>query len=79
MDIVAKLDEKYDMIFQDVDKRLYAKLLPNCIKILKKGGTLISDDTLFPVHDMDKKWDYIIEPVKEYNYCCPVKLLNKKK
>ena len=67
MDIVAKLDGEYDMIFQDVDKRLYAKLLPDCIKLLKKGGTLISDDALFPVLDMDEKWNYLIKPVKDYN------------
>jgi len=65
--IIEKLEGEYDMIFQDVDKKLYSQLLPNCANLLKKGGILLSDDALFPVMDLDPKWTDQIEPIKKYN------------
>lgn len=60
-------DECFDMIFQDVDKRLYPILLDDCIRILKSGGVLIGDDALFPVMELDAKWDDQIAPMQEFN------------
>lgn len=39
----------YDVVFQDSTKRGYPKMLPDCIRILRKGGLLLVDDTLWPV------------------------------
>ena len=60
-------DESFDMIFQDVDKRLYPVLLNNYIRILKTGGVLIGDDALFPVMQLEEKWADQIAPMQEFN------------
>ncbi|PJI08762.1 MULTISPECIES: O-methyltransferase [Clostridium] len=65
--IIPELHEEYDLIFQDVDKRLYPVLFESCVRILKKGGILIADDALFPVLDLDEKWKNLTEPMKEFN------------
>lgn len=49
-EIIPILTEEYDFIFQDVgDKELYAALLDDCVRLLKPGGLLVAEDTLFPV------------------------------
>ena len=66
-EIVPNLNNKYDLIFQDVDKRLYPVLFEDCIKLLKPGGILVAEDTLFPVIDLDPKWYYLIPSIEEFN------------
>ncbi len=65
--IVPQLEAGFDFIFLDVDKRLYSKLLPDCIRLLRRGGVLAVEDTLFPVIDLDPKWQHLIEPIDEFN------------
>ncbi len=60
-------DESFDMVFQDVDKRLYPTLLDDCIRVLKPGGVLIGDDALFPVMNLDEKWSDQVSPMDEFN------------
>ena len=60
-------DASFDFIFQDVDKQLYPSLLKECIRILKPGGIFVADDALFPVMELDPKWDDQVEPVAEFN------------
>ncbi len=60
-------DAYFDMIFQDVDKRLYPVLLDDCVRILKSGGVLVGDDALFPVMALDEKWKDQIAPMREFN------------
>ncbi|MCD5415901.1 O-methyltransferase [Candidatus Bipolaricaulota bacterium] len=66
--IVPQLEEGFDFIFLDVDKRLYAPLLAECVRLLKKGGLLVAEDTLFPVIDLDQKWHHLIAPIEEFNH-----------
>lgn len=66
-EIIPNLKEEFDLIFQDVDKRLYPVLFNDCLRILRTGGLLIADDTLFPVLDLEEKWHNLIEPIKEFN------------
>ena len=47
--ILPKLDEEYDMIFLDIYNGLYPEVMDECIRLLRKGGILIADDTLFPI------------------------------
>ena len=47
--VLPKLNEKYDVIFLDLYNGLYLDVMEGCIRLLKKGGILIADDTLFPV------------------------------
>lgn len=60
-------DCSFDFIFQDVDKHLYPKLLPDCIRILKPSGVFVADDALFPVMELDAKWNDQVEPIQEFN------------
>lgn len=49
-EIVKKISDTFDMIFQDVgDKKLYPLLFDDCVRILRPGGLLLAEDTLFPV------------------------------
>jgi predicted O-methyltransferase YrrM len=65
--LIPQLQDTFDFIFLDVDKRLYPKLLPDCARVLKPGGLLVAEDTLFPVIDLDQKWHHLIPPIKEFN------------
>lgn len=66
-EIIPNLNGEFDMIFQDVDKRLYPVLFQECLRLLKKGGILAAEDTLFPVLDLDDKWHNLIEPIEQFN------------
>ena len=44
---IEKLEPGFDLIFQDCGKYLYPKLLERTVQLLKPGGLLIADDTLF--------------------------------
>nr|WP_297706669.1 O-methyltransferase [uncultured Butyrivibrio sp.] len=46
MDILKTLPEGYDFIFMDAAKGQYINFLPECLRILNKGGLLVSDNVL---------------------------------
>jgi predicted O-methyltransferase YrrM len=46
-DILKCLDKNYDFIFLDGAKGQYLELLPECLRMLNKGGLLISDNVLY--------------------------------
>ena len=64
-------DEAFDFIFLDCAKVQYVKLLPQLLRVLKKGGALVADDVLlygwvngeFPV---PKKRKMLVEHIREY-------------
>ena len=63
-EIIPMLTEGYDFIFQDVgDKELYAALFDDCVRLLKPGGLLVAEDTLFPVF----KWNKMRETLAVFN------------
>lgn len=45
-EILAGLEGSYDMIFMDAAKGQYINFLPDCLRLLKSGGLLISDNVL---------------------------------
>ena len=47
-ELIAK-KKKYDLIFQDSGKYLYPLMLENTVKLCRKQGIIIADDTLFRV------------------------------
>jgi predicted O-methyltransferase YrrM len=48
MDILPKIrSNNYDMIYNDIDKEFYPKVLEDCIRILRPGGLLITDNLLW--------------------------------
>jgi len=62
--IVPRLTGPFDLIFQDGEKRLYPRLLSDCLRLLRKGGLLVADDALFPVMEVGEAW---AEAVHRYN------------
>lgn len=46
LDILSKLEGKYDFIFMDAAKGQYINFLPDLIRLLPKGGLLVSDNVL---------------------------------
>ena len=46
MDILKTLSPGYDFIFMDAAKGQYINFLPDCLRILQKGGILLSDNVL---------------------------------
>ena len=45
-DILKELKGPYDFIFMDAAKGQYLNFLPDCLRLLKNGGLLISDNVL---------------------------------
>lgn len=66
-EIIPNIKDKFDLIFQDADKKLYPELFDHCLEILKTGGVLIAEDTLFPVLELESKWSELIEPIDKFN------------
>ena len=55
--IISGMSEKFDLIFQDVgDKKLYGEMIADYIRLLKPGGLLVAEDTLFPVFDFGSEY-----------------------
>lgn len=46
-DVLKCLDRIYDMIFLDAAKGQYIELLEDCLRLLEKGGLLVSDNVLY--------------------------------
>lgn len=67
-ELISHMDREFDLIFQDADKRLYPELFVDCMRLLKPGGILIAEDTLFSVIDLDPKWSHLIAPIDEFNH-----------
>lgn len=65
--IIPQLHDKFDVIFQDVGgKELYPLLFNDCIRLLKTGGLLLSEDTLLQFKSTLKQTSYI-EPLNKFN------------
>lgn len=47
---LEKLEPGFDIIFQDCGKYLYPQLFEKTVSLLRPGGLLIADDTLFSVN-----------------------------
>lgn len=46
-DVLPTLDGTYDMIFLDAAKAQYGNFFPHCLRLLKPGGLLVSDNVLY--------------------------------
>jgi caffeoyl-CoA O-methyltransferase len=45
--LMAALDDAFDLIFMDIDKEGYLPALPDCHRLLRRGGLLVVDNTGF--------------------------------
>ena len=46
-DVLPTLKGEYDMIFMDAAKAQYQEFFPHCMRLLKSGGLLVSDNVLY--------------------------------
>lgn len=47
LDILQRLDDKFDLIFMDAGKGHYNHFLPHCLRLLSEDGIIIADNVLF--------------------------------
>lgn len=61
---IKKLEGTYDIVFQDSDKSLYVSMLEDCIRLVKVGGIIIADDSLFKAMGVEGGYS---DDVDKYN------------
>lgn len=60
--------ESYDMVFIDADKRIYADYYREAKRLLRRGGCILADNTLWDGHVVDsKRHDRQTDGVREFN------------
>ena len=69
--VMDQIAESFDIVFVDAAKGQYNNFLPKCLKLLKKGGLLISDNILYrgtvaETGFIPRKHRTIIVNMKEY-------------
>lgn len=47
LEVLEKLDDRYDLIFMDAGKGHYNQFFPHCIRLLSEDGMIIADNVLF--------------------------------
>lgn len=47
LEVLPQLQEGFDLIFLDIEKQDYVKVLPDCRRLIKKGGLLVADNVAF--------------------------------
>jgi predicted O-methyltransferase YrrM len=62
--VLHNLEGPFDLILQDSDKPLYPQMVDKCVDLLRVGGLLAADDTLFPAMPIPEKYKPVID---EYN------------
>lgn len=68
-EILPLSEGEYDMIFLDGPKVQYLRYLPDCKRLLKRGGALFSDDVLlfgWVRGEAPKKRRMLVEHIREY-------------
>ncbi len=68
-EILPLLGGEYDLIFSDGPKVQYLRYLPDCKRLLKAGGVLLSDDVLlfgWVRGEPPKKRRMLVEHIREY-------------
>ena len=68
IEILAEMDsESFDVVFQDSTKRGYPIMLNDCIRVLRKGGLFLVDDTLWPPIKPPEEWDDSYRAIDKFN------------
>ncbi len=70
-EILPMLSGEYDLIFMDGPKVQYRRYLPECKRLLKEGGILLSDDVLLfgwvdGEEEVPRKRKMLVEHIREY-------------
>ena len=46
-EVLPRLRGPFDMVFNDIDKSQYLDVLPHCLRLLRVGGLLVTDNVLW--------------------------------
>ena len=57
MEIIPQLDEQFDLVFIDADKRLYSAYYDLVFPKVRAGGLILADNTLWDGHVTDPAYD----------------------
>jgi len=47
LEALSRMEDQFDLIFIDIEKKDYVKALPACRRLLRKGGLLVADNVGF--------------------------------
>ncbi len=64
---LLKLVGPYDFIFQDAGKQTYGNTLTHLVSLLRPGGLLMVDDTLFPAMELPERNRVSQRVIHEFN------------
>ena len=67
MDIIPKLDERFDLVFIDADKVNYAAYYDMVFDKVNTGGLILADNVLWSGKVVDKEMDKDTKALHEYN------------
>ena len=69
LEIIPKLNKKFDLVFIDADKENYINYWNLILPLMNKGGIVLSDDVLWSVKVLEegKKNDKATQMLMEYN------------
>jgi predicted O-methyltransferase YrrM len=68
IEVLAGLEsDTFDVVFQDSTKRGYPVMLEDCIRVLKKGGLFLVDDTLWPPIKPPDEWNDSYKAIDKFN------------
>jgi predicted O-methyltransferase YrrM len=70
LDLLAKTDGTFDMIFNDVDKHDYPRVFDLALPRLRRGGLLVTDNTLWSGRVAEPSDDAWTRAIQEYNRRC---------
>ena len=64
-EVIKKLpDNKFDILIQDARKSMYVELIEDSIRLIRRGGLIIADDTIYSRQGTVEK---ISDHLKKYN------------
>ena len=67
-EVLADMEsESFDVVFQDSSKRAYPAMLEDCIRVLRKGGLFLVDDTLWPPIKPPNEWNESYKALDRFN------------
>ena len=67
LEFLSEQKEPFDIVFNDVDKEDYPRVLRMVVPHVRKGGLFITDNVLWSGHVVDKSPDKITKTILEFN------------
>jgi len=65
--ILPRLRGPFDLVFNDIDKAEYLSVLPHCIRLLRVGGLLVTDNVLWQGEVARGSRSQAARTIREYN------------